>query len=121
MYNDDELIGEGAATLLANAYKDMLRSDRAQQRITDGQARSIIAEMCDKCLFGQKRIALEAISKLMSSFPDGEKCTVCGYYDGMNKLYKFVCGKLTECVISGQNAELPLTIAVLLLLSDKSG
>ena len=119
MYNDEELIAGDNAQMLAKAYNSFVFGRSAGAKVTEGQAKTIIEEMCEKCLSGQKKTALSAIAALMSKYPEGEQCAVNGYYDAMNKLYDFVCSKLGECIEKRKDIEMPLTIAVLLLLSEK--
>ena len=119
MYDDEQIINDETAQMLAKAYAGFMHNSTTPTHLTDGQARSIIEEMCDKCISSQKKAVLSSIYSLMSSFPKNEQCAISGYYDGMKKLYRFAGDKLCDSIKSNSDPALPLTLAVLLLLADK--
>ena len=121
MYNDDLLVNGESARMLSRAYESFAQGGHeANVAVTEGEAKSIIAEMCSKCLSRQKKATLDSIARLLTIYPDPPSPVhLNGYYDGMNKLYCFVNAKLNTAISERQDIELPLTLAVMLLLSEK--
>ena len=121
MYNDDQLISADNARMMSKAYESFLSDNAPTDAVTAGEAKSIIAEMRSKCLSRQKKATLDSIARLLSIYPDPPRAVqLSGYYDGLDRLLSFACAELNRAISERQDIELPLTLAVMLILTDKN-